>query len=90
VPRDPNGPWYTSGIRLGTPALTTRGLGGVEMDEIADLIHVVLDQTAPGHRRDGSPSKAEYVLDRTVADRTSRRATELLADYPLYPTIDLG
>ena len=27
VPRDPNGAWYTSGIRLGTPALTTRGFG---------------------------------------------------------------
>ena len=27
IPRDPNGAWYTSGIRIGTPALTTRGLG---------------------------------------------------------------
>ena len=27
IPQDPNGAWYTSGIRIGTPALTTRGLG---------------------------------------------------------------
>ena len=31
VPADPNGPWYTSGIRLGTPALTTRGLREAEL-----------------------------------------------------------
>src|SRR5208283_2211039 len=30
VPRDPNGAWYTSGIRLGTPALTTLGMGTSE------------------------------------------------------------
>ncbi|MGH3662404.1 MAG: glycine hydroxymethyltransferase, partial [Micromonosporaceae bacterium] len=38
VPQDPNGAWYTSGIRIGTPALTTRGLGPAEMDEVARLI----------------------------------------------------
>src|SRR5688500_1769643 len=32
IPQDPNGAWYTSGIRIGTPALTTRGLGTAEMD----------------------------------------------------------
>ncbi|WP_372345877.1 hypothetical protein [Streptomyces sp. KL116D] len=37
VPADPNGAWYTSGIRIGA-ALTTRGLGTAEMDEIAALI----------------------------------------------------
>src|SRR3954471_7812472 len=42
IPADPNGAWYTSGIRIGTPALTTRGLGAAEMDEIAGLIDRVL------------------------------------------------
>ncbi|HEY6481798.1 MAG TPA: glycine hydroxymethyltransferase, partial [Streptosporangiaceae bacterium] len=41
IPRDPNGAWYTSGIRIGTPALTTRGLGPAEMDVIADLMVTV-------------------------------------------------
>jgi glycine hydroxymethyltransferase len=45
VPADPNGPWYTSGIRLGTPALTTLGMGTTEMDEIAELIVTVLTAT---------------------------------------------
>ncbi len=90
IPNDPNGAWYTSGIRLGTPALTTRGLGTAEMDEIADLIHTVLTQTQPGTAPDGSPSKARYVLDPTVSAKVSSRAAELMAAHPLYPAIDLG
>jgi glycine hydroxymethyltransferase len=90
IPHDPNGAWYTSGIRIGTPALTTRGLGVAEMYEIAGLIHTVLTETQPGHRADGSPSKAEYVLDRAVATRVAEQGADLLAKHPLYPTIDLS
>ncbi|MFD0786176.1 glycine hydroxymethyltransferase, partial [Micromonospora azadirachtae] len=89
VPQDPNGAWYTSGIRIGTPALTTRGLGTAEMDVIAELIHTVLNQTNAGSNPDGTPSKAKYVLDPAVSDKVSRQATDLLAGFPLYPTIDL-
>jgi glycine hydroxymethyltransferase len=85
IPRDPNGAWYTSGIRIGTPALTTRGLGPAEMDQIAELMHTVLTSTTPA-----DASKAKYRLDPAVADHVSKQATELLADYPLYPTVDLG
>jgi glycine hydroxymethyltransferase len=42
IPDDPQSPFVTSGIRLGTPALTTRGMGPAEMDRIADLIDTVL------------------------------------------------
>ena len=42
IPFDPNGPWYTSGIRVGTPAMTTLGMGTNEMKEIADIIYTVL------------------------------------------------
>ena len=51
VPRDPNGAWYTSGIRLGTPALTTLGFGPDEMDEIAAVIAAALGATAPAAAR---------------------------------------
>ena len=54
IPRDPNGAWYTSGIRLGTPALTTLGLGTDEFDEIADIITTVLRATRRGHHGDGN------------------------------------
>jgi glycine hydroxymethyltransferase len=42
VPDDPQSPFVTSGIRLGTPALTTRGMGLAEMDRVAELIDEVL------------------------------------------------
>ena len=42
VPDDPESPFVTSGIRLGTPAMTTRGLGRTEMEHIAELINRAL------------------------------------------------
>lgn len=90
VPADPNGAWYTSGIRLGTPALTTRGMGEAEMDEIADQIVAVLGATTPGVGPDGKASRARYVLDPAVRDAVDRRARDLLAGHPLYPGITLG
>jgi glycine hydroxymethyltransferase len=90
VPQDPNGAWYTSGIRIGTPALTTRGLGTAEMDSTAELIHTVLGQTSAGVGPDGTASKAKYVLDPALADKVSRQASELLSGFPLYPDVEMG
>lgn len=42
IPFDPESPFITSGIRLGSPAVTTRGMGEEEMEEIGDIIHGVL------------------------------------------------
>ena len=42
IPDDPQSPFVTSGIRLGTPALTTRGMGKAEMKRVAQLIDKVL------------------------------------------------
>src|SRR4029077_12054042 len=67
VPRDPNGAWYTSGIRLGTPALTSRGFGADDLDRVAELIVDVLTATEPAAARDGAPSKARYELPDDVA-----------------------
>jgi glycine hydroxymethyltransferase len=84
VPADPNGPWYTSGIRLGTPALTTRGLREAELAEVGDLLVDVLSAaTADGD------SKVRYRLDPQVAERVRARAAELVDAHPLYPEISL-
>ncbi len=43
VPRDPRSPFVTSGIRLGTPAVTTRGMNTEDMDRIAEAIALVIE-----------------------------------------------
>ncbi|WP_432742306.1 glycine hydroxymethyltransferase [Streptomyces sp. JH002] len=90
IPRDPNGAWYTSGIRVGTPALTTRGVDTDGMDEVAELIHTVLSATTPGTAKNGKPSKAAYTLADGVAEQVRERSADLLAKHPLYPNVDLG
>jgi glycine hydroxymethyltransferase len=89
IPADPNGAWYTSGVRLGTPALTTRGFGAAEFDRTAELIVDVLSNTTPTATRDGSPSKAKYVVDGGLAEKTRAAASELVAAHPLYPGLEL-
>jgi glycine hydroxymethyltransferase len=88
IPNDANGPWYTSGIRLGTPALTTVGMGTDEMDEVADIIAGVLTATDPTAASTG-PSLAKYTLDQFVIDGTRKRCADLLGAHPLYPSIGL-
>jgi glycine hydroxymethyltransferase len=90
VPADPNGAWYTSGIRFGTPALTTRGFGAEEFDRTAELVVEVLSNTRPGTTRAGEPSKASYVLGDGVADRVRSASAEMLDKHPLYPGLDLA
>src|SRR6187402_407988 len=90
VPNDPNGAWYTSGIRLGTPALTTRGFGNDEFDRVAELIVEVLTNTEPGTTKAGGPSKAAYSLADGVAERVKGGSAEMLDRHPLYPGLDLA
>lgn len=89
IPHDPNGAWYTTGVRLGTPALTSRGLGTAEFDRVAELITQVLKNTTPVTASNGKPGKAKYTIADGVAERTQAAANELLADFPLYPGLQL-
>jgi glycine hydroxymethyltransferase len=88
IPRDPNGAWYTSGVRLGTPALTTLGMGPDELDEVADLIDTTLRATTRAAAKSG-PSQARYAIADGVAAKTRDRAADLLSRFPLYPEIVL-
>jgi glycine hydroxymethyltransferase len=90
IPRDPNGAWYTSGIRIGTPALTSRGFGPAEFDRVAELMVDVLTGTTPATAPSGAASKAKYAVADGVAAKTHDAAAELLAANPLYPGLDLN
>jgi glycine hydroxymethyltransferase len=89
IPRDPNGAWYTSGVRIGTPALTSRGFGPDEFDRVAELIVDVLTATSPASAASGGASKAKYRIADGVADKTHAAAGEMLDANPLYPGLEL-
>lgn len=88
IPNDPNGPWYTSGVRIGTPALTTLGMGTSEMKEIAGIISEVLQNSKPSIvEKTGLPSKAKVAIDQKILEKSKLRVKELLKSFPLYPEI---
>ncbi len=90
VPNDPNGAWYTTGVRIGTPALTSRGFGADEFEKVAELIVDVLANTTATTTAAGTPGKAKYTLADGVADRTKAASAELLDANPLYPGLDVS
>ena len=82
LPFDINGPWYTSGLRIGTPAVTTLGMSANEMEEIAAIIDTILRNTKPV-----PSSRSEYKTDASVAEKSKGKIQELLSSFPLYPEI---
>lgn len=71
VPFDTKSPFVTSGIRIGTPAMTTRGMKEAEMEEIAGFINKVIE----------SPK------DEDVLKNVRNEVVELCAKFPLYPKL---
>lgn len=94
LPYDPNGPLITSGLRLGTAAITTLGMTEIEMAEIAAIIRLVLDNTAPAllttGPNAGKPSKRKYTLEASARDEAQQRVQTLMAQFPVYPELDLA
>lgn len=68
VPNDPNGPFVTSGIRLGTPAMTTRGFKEPEIAKVVEAIGLILNNPT----------------DAASAEKAQKIVQELCAAYPLY------
>jgi glycine hydroxymethyltransferase len=93
VPDETNGAWYTSGLRLGTPAVTTLGMGADEMREIADVLAAVLHGASAGvvasGPNQGKPSLVQFVLDDEIVQAAGSRVDDLLLRHPLYPEIEL-
>ncbi|AEE14000.1 Glycine hydroxymethyltransferase [Thermodesulfobium narugense DSM 14796] len=72
IPFDPEPPWKASGIRIGTPALTTRGMKEAEMIEIGNIMSDALD----------------FRDDEQKLDELKKRVSELCLNFPLYPELD--
>ena len=68
IPFEPLSPFVTSGIRLGSPALTTRGFKEADMEEVAAIIALVLD----------------HVKDAAAQEEAKKRVDALCEKYPLY------
>lgn len=68
VPNDPRSPFVTSGLRLGTPAVTTRGFGE---DEVVEMTHWIADVL-------------ENIEDETTIDKVRSQVLELCARFPVY------
>jgi glycine hydroxymethyltransferase len=92
VPFDPNGAWYTSGLRIGTPALTTLGMGEAEMKEIAQVVIEILESTTANiiasGKNAGKKSLAKATTDEAVIASCRERVTNLLNRFVLYPELD--
>jgi len=64
VPFDPRKPMVTSGVRIGTPAVTSRGMGEPEMGEIATFISRVLENPADLEELDAVRAEVEMLCRR--------------------------
>ena len=73
VPGEKRSPFITSGIRIGTPAVTTRGMGEKEMEEIAEILSIAIRNT-----------DEESKLDEKIAEELSKRVKKLCEEFPLY------
>tara|TARA_Y100000814_G_C12237531_1_gene370460 strand:- start:188 stop:739 length:552 start_codon:yes stop_codon:yes gene_type:complete len=93
LPFDPNGPHYTSGLRVGTPAITSLGMVEPEMKEIAAVFKLILSNTTPRilekGKNAGQPSKVKYNLDTNIIGEGRSRIKHLLDTFVLYPDLDL-
>ncbi len=93
LPFDPNGPHYTSGLRVGAPAITSLGMGEAEMKEIAAIFKLILSSTQPRTltkgKNAGQPSKVKYDIPESVVAEGRARVAALLDANPLYPELDI-
>ena len=93
LPFDPNGPWYTSGLRVGTPAVTSLGMKEEEMREIAAIFKLILTNTTPRTLTKGvnagKPSKVKYEIAPGIQGEARERVSDLLGKFVLYPELDL-
>jgi glycine hydroxymethyltransferase len=96
IPKDPASPFYPSGIRLGTPAITSRGMKEEQMTEIAVLIANVIKEVEGYELPDDKQSRPKYMknfykeIKSNQVVKDSRAKVLALCDvFPLYPGLKI-
>ena len=73
VPKDPRSPFVTSGLRMGTPAVTTRGFGSEEITELTNWIADILDD----------------INNEEMIERVRGKVLELCKQFPVYKKLGM-
>lgn len=90
VPFDTNGAWHTSGVRIGTPALTTLGMKEDQMREVGRLITYILKHTKLEFAQGAhDKQKALAHVEPKVIEKSQKEVKDLLLQFPVYPELML-
>lgn len=91
IPQDPSSPFYPSGIRFGTPIMTTRGMKEGEMEQVAKWFATVRDEVSSFEMPDDKVARqdilkkfAEFVSASKVLKGVRKEVAEMCAEFPLY------
>jgi len=92
IPAEPSSPFYPSGLRIGTPALTTRGMKEKEMEKIGRMLSIIINESA-GYELGGKDERQESIrrfredIKQNLKIKDVRKdVIELCEKFPLYET----
>lgn len=96
IPGEPSTSFYPSGLRLGTPAITTRGMKEKEMQEIGAIIAWAIKETAPYKLPQTKEERIEYIkkFKKEISEnqkilQLKTKVIELSSRFPLYQSLEL-
>ena len=96
IPYDTNPPLKASGIRVGTPALTTRGMKEAEMARIADMITRIIKEVSANELPEDKEERSarlkkfrEELKSNKAVEDVRKQVLEICGRFPLYPELDL-
>ena len=91
IPSDPSSPYYPSGVRIGSPAVTTRGMKEKEMEIIADWIAQIIKEVKDYQLPESKEEKKEYlksfrekIAKNETITKTRKEVLDLCKKFPIY------